>query len=173
MTFAAKQIDRARAIGTAKPRSDSWRTPRWLFDNLNRQIGFNVDVAASAEDALCEKYFDEKDDGPSHSWAGLRVWCNPPYLARPMTRFVDQAIEDRKMFTGVLLLPSKTEQPWFHKLLAHPRDVSLVFSPFRISFEDESGNAISGNTIGSVLACFGDARGSFCAADLRKWRDGR
>lgn len=41
---------------------DCYRTPRYVFNALNRKYRFDVDACASADNALCEKYFTENLD---------------------------------------------------------------------------------------------------------------
>jgi hypothetical protein len=50
-----------------------------FFATLDVIYGFTLDVAASPENAKCERYFTAEQDGLRQSWAGEVVWCNPPY----------------------------------------------------------------------------------------------
>lgn len=58
---------------------DDRRTPRELFDPLNAVHRFTLDVAASEKNRLCARHYDRDTDGLLRSWAGERVWCNPPF----------------------------------------------------------------------------------------------
>jgi len=40
-----------------------WETPQWLFDELNKEFGFTLDVCALPGNAKCEVYFTPEDDG--------------------------------------------------------------------------------------------------------------
>lgn len=55
-----------------------WETPQKLFDKLNKKYHFEIDLAASKENAKCKKFYTEKDDALSKKWHGV-CWCNPPY----------------------------------------------------------------------------------------------
>lgn len=75
---------------------DCYRTPRYVFNALNRKYRFDVDACASADNALCEKYFTEnlditKTEIQELVSEGSRVWMNPPY-SNP-TPFVQTAID--------------------------------------------------------------------------------
>lgn len=37
--------------------SDMWETPQWLFDKLNSEFNFNLDVCAVPENAKCAVYY--------------------------------------------------------------------------------------------------------------------
>ena len=54
-----------------------WETPQFLFDGLNAEFGFEVDVCATAENAKCRKFFTSQDNGLVQHWEGV-CWMNPP-----------------------------------------------------------------------------------------------
>lgn len=93
--------------------SDEWETPQYLFDELNREFHFNIDVCATQENAKCEQYYDKSMDGLLQSWAG-GVWMNPPY-GRNIGKWVKKAYESSlNGATVVCLLPSRTDTAWWH-----------------------------------------------------------
>lgn len=49
-----------------------------FFATLDVVHGFTLDVAASAENAKCQRYFTAEQDGLRQSWAGEVVWCHAP-----------------------------------------------------------------------------------------------
>lgn len=55
--------------------------PIYFMEWQERFGEFTLDVAAAAHNTKCDRYFDRETDGLSQSWAGERVWCNPPYSA--------------------------------------------------------------------------------------------
>ena len=59
-------------------KSDLWETPQDLFDKLNAEFRFTLDVCATADNAKCLRYYTPEQDGLSQPWEGI-VWCNPPY----------------------------------------------------------------------------------------------
>lgn len=40
-----------------------WETPQKLFDELDAEFHFTLDVAASDENHKCARYFTQSDDG--------------------------------------------------------------------------------------------------------------
>lgn len=58
--------------------SDNWATPQDLFNSLNDVFKFDLDAAASKDNAKCLHYFTAAENGLAQSWHG-NVWLNPPY----------------------------------------------------------------------------------------------
>lgn len=93
---------------------NDWETPQFLFDGLNAEFGFEVDVCATAETAKCKRYFTPEDDGLSQKWEGT-CWMNPPY-GRVIGRWMQKAFE--ASLGGALvvcLVPARTDTRWWHK----------------------------------------------------------
>lgn len=112
---------------------DDWRTPTWLFDELHAEFDFTVDAAACAESAKLERYWCLEDDGTVKSWAGERIWCNPPY-GKATTLWVDKAIFSRHNTPlSVLLVPSRTDTHWFQRALDHVSELRFIRG--RVHFE--------------------------------------
>lgn len=61
--------------------SDSmeWATPWEVFQPLDEEFHFTLDVCATKENRKCEKFFSKEQDGLRQDWTGETVWCNPPY----------------------------------------------------------------------------------------------
>ena len=57
-------------------RSD-WESPRDIYARLDKFWKFDLDVAASDENHLCENYFTKEDDGLAQSWRGAPVLVQP------------------------------------------------------------------------------------------------
>lgn len=90
-----------------------WATPEWLFDELNQEFGFTLDVCALPENAKCEQYFTPDDDGLLMPWSGT-AWCNPPYGNRIGDWLHKARLESGNGVTTVFLIPARTDTRWFH-----------------------------------------------------------
>lgn len=90
--------------------TDMWATPQDLFDELNAEHHFTLDVCAVAENAKCPRYYSPADDGLMQDWVGV-CWMNPPY-GREIGRWVQKAYESKAKV--VCLLPARTDTKWFH-----------------------------------------------------------
>ena len=112
-------------------KTDLWETPQDLFDKLDREFHFDLDVCALPENAKCERYYTPVQDGLSQTWTGV-CWCNPPY-GRQIGKWVRKALFSS--FSGatvVMLLPARTDTKWFHEFILHRAEVR--FLPGRIRF---------------------------------------
>ena len=102
-----------------------WETPLELFNELDREFGFTLDVAASHENAKCKDYFTKEDDGLLKPWSGV-VWCNPPY-GRDMKNWLSRALNEAKNgVTSILLIPARTNTIWFHELCLDVAEVRFI-----------------------------------------------
>jgi len=133
---------------TAESIRDLWRTPLPLFQHLNDEFDFDVDVAASDRNHLCKKYLTEKEDALKCSW-GLNNWLNPPYSN--IGPWVDKAIYEHNLgSTTVMLVPSDTSVKWFKRAFDSCNEVRFISG--RLSFVNaETGKSVGGNNKGSVL----------------------
>ena len=51
--------------------TDLWETPQALFDELNREFHFGIDVCALPENAKCARYYTPEQDGLKQTWGGV------------------------------------------------------------------------------------------------------
>lgn len=97
-----------------KAKTVEWETPQNLFNELNKEFHFNLDVCATSENAKCAQYFTPTQDGLRQQWSGV-CWMNPPY-GLVIRYWVRKAWEQsRRGVTTVCLLPARTDTKWFHE----------------------------------------------------------
>lgn len=103
-----------------------WRTPRWLFDKIAADYAFTIDLAASAENALCPRFYADNDSAFNHSWANEIAWLNPPYGRELPTwcRFAHLASENDNAVV-VALIPARVGTSWWHDYVA-PHEVHFL-----------------------------------------------
>ena len=93
-------------------RRNNWETPRDLFDKLNEEFNFELDVCATSENAKCKKYYSPEEDGLKEEWKGL-CWMNPPY-GREIGKWIKKAYESALAgATVVCLVPARTDTAWW------------------------------------------------------------
>jgi len=136
---------------------DDRETPPDVFDPLDAEFDFTLDVAAARHNAKCRRYFalgpspafnpkqlalfDEVPvgdpdavaiDGLAQEWgAKERVWCNPPFSN--IEPWVAKA--HGCAATVVMLLPAnRTEQPWWQTYVEPYRDGYPYWTPLQTRF---------------------------------------
>ena len=110
---------------SVNPQVDDRETSSEVFDPLHERFGFTIDVAASERNAKLSRYYTREDDGLEQSWAGERVWLNPPYSS--IEPWVSKATSEVMAVGGaelvVMLLPAnRTEQGWWQRGIEPLRD---------------------------------------------------
>lgn len=122
---------------------EDWETPQDLFESLDRKFGFLLDVAASADNAKCARFYDIATDGLKQPWTG-RNWMNPPYGRKIGVWCAKADAEADKGNLTVALLPARTETKWFHD---HCARWHIVFVRGRVRFSGSNINAPFPNMI--------------------------
>ena len=121
-------------------KTDLWETPQDLFDKLNKEFHFALDVCATPENAKCEEFYTKEQDGLKQPWKGT-VWCNPPY-GRQIGEWVRRAfLASVSGSTVVMLLPARTDTKWFHDYIYKRNNVEIRFIRGRLKFGGNKNSA--------------------------------
>lgn len=157
----------------AKPGVDDRATSPEVFEPLHERFQFSIDVAALPHNAKLPRYYTPAQDGLAQSWAGERVWCNPPYSS--IEPWLEKAhgewlLRSRPQYGGpeliVMLLPAnRTEQGWWQRHIEPSRDhpassLRVEFLPGRIRFIAADATAVGPNErppFGCCLLIWSDA----------------
>ncbi len=132
---------------------DDWCTPQAFFDELDREFHFDLDAAASSENAKCKRYFTKETDGLKNSWGGT-VFCNPPY-GRKVIEWVRKASsEAANGATVVMLIAARTDTIFFHEYIYNKPNVEIRFIKGRLKFTDEHGNGNDPAPFPSMVVIF-------------------
>lgn len=125
--------------GCFSSNSDEWATPQALFDELNAEFHFDIDVCATSDNHKCPIYFTKADNGLSKNWGGYRVWLNPPYSE--IDKWVEKAYRETRNDNTVvvMLIPSRTDTRYFHNYIYQRTEIRFVKG--RLHFNDSKGNA--------------------------------
>lgn len=119
--------------------SDEWATPRRLVRELEQEFGpFTLDPCATPENATAPRFYTLADDGLAQSWAGERVFMNPPYSA--VAAWMQKAyLESQAGALVICLVPARTCTGWFHDIAQRHGEVRFLRG--RIRFGDGRGSA--------------------------------
>ena len=125
-------------MATSTSHSDWW-SPRDLIQVLDDEFQFDLDAAASAENAICDRYITAEMDALVNPWDGFNVWCNPPYgkgnsatIKEFVQRGYEQHLEHKN--TVVMLLPAYTDPKYWANCCAKAHEIRFLTG--RLAFLD-------------------------------------
>tara|TARA_Y100000310_G_C20688747_1_gene820804 strand:- start:2140 stop:2748 length:609 start_codon:yes stop_codon:yes gene_type:complete len=126
------------AVHYSSDRQD-WATPPAFIEWYTNQIGhvFNLDAAASAENAKADHFYTIEDNALDREWWG-HVWLNPPF-GRELPLWLEKCAEQIKnpMVHSIrVLIPARTDTKWFHDIvMPHAYLVYLIKGRFNFRFD--------------------------------------
>ncbi len=99
-----------------------WKTPRYLYDYLDREFLFDFDPCPS----------NPNFDGLKiKNWASMN-FVNPPY-GKEIIKWIKKGIEEqKKKHYSVFLIPSRTDTKWFYEMFRNASEIRFIVS--RIKF---------------------------------------
>jgi phage N-6-adenine-methyltransferase len=105
-----------------------WETPKELFDALDNEFHFTLDVAASETNKKAEKFISSEEDAMKVPWGNNVCWLNPPYgKGYKLSQWVKRAYEQSLIgATTVMLIPARTNTNWFHDYCLKYGEVRFV-----------------------------------------------
>jgi len=150
---------------------DEWETPDWLFDFLDDEYNFQVDVAATQHNALCPGYYSKEDDALSlDTWLaddldehdrviteGIhRFYMNPPYSGGKIGKFLKKAYEEYlKGALVVCLIPINSDTGYWHKYVMKSTEIRFIEGRVKYIGYDTDGNKIKNSpTFPSCVVVF-------------------
>lgn len=125
-----------------------WETPQEIFNRLNAEFNFTLDVCARPENAKCARFFTPEQDGLAQDWSGEICFMNPPY-GREISRWVEKAfLEAQKGAVVVCLLPARTDTAWWHTWVMKAAEIRFIRGRLRF------GGAVNGAPFPSTVVVF-------------------
>lgn len=108
-----------------------WATPSQLYEYLDTEFGFEMDVCANSLNAQSSNFLFE--NALESAWRGI-CWMNPPY-GRGIGKWIQKAFESsRNGAVVVCLLPARTDTSWWHDYCLKGE---IRFLRGRLCFDDE------------------------------------
>ena len=139
---------------------NSWGTDPVIFNALNKEFNFGIDITASNDNALLPVFFTKEQDALNIDWSTKfrtlgtnSVFCNPPYGKGFIKKFFNKAIEQKaKGVTSVFLVPATLDAQW---LPINEISEIRIITGGRLSFyHPTTGKKVNGNTKGSMFVIF-------------------
>uniref|UniRef100_A0AAU6PXL5 DNA adenine methyltransferase n=1 Tax=Escherichia phage ETEP102 TaxID=3117680 RepID=A0AAU6PXL5_9CAUD len=144
---------------------DLWATDRELISWMESRYGkYDIDAAASANNAVCEKFYSEQLNCLKIWWGrNKHIWLNPPY-SHP-DPFVKKAIEQMEHGNQIdMLLPGDNSTAWFAEARRNAAEIIWIEAEIteidqqeycrtgRLAFiSGLAGKPVDGNNKGSVI----------------------
>lgn len=117
---------RVRNNGRYNGNGRHWGTPPEIFDPLHAEFDFTLDPCARPESAKCSKFYTEEQNGLEQTWAGERVFMNPPY-GREIYPWIEKArVEADQGALVVGLVPAYTDLSWWHAHIVNRAEVRYL-----------------------------------------------
>ena len=105
-----------------------WETPTGLFDSVDSEFHFTLDVAASDINKKVERFISQDQDAMTVPWGTNICWLNPPYgKGYRLSEWVEKAYDESLTgATTVMLIPARTNTNWFHDYCLKHGEVRFV-----------------------------------------------
>lgn len=130
-------------LGLFTSTTDEWPTPNDLFEELDREFGFDLDPCADELNAKCARYFTKNDDGLSQEWRG-KVFMNPPY-GRQMRFWIEKAWSSSLGgATVVCLIPARTDTSYWHDFVMRATEIRFISKRLHFASTRHSDRVLSG-----------------------------
>ncbi len=130
-----------------------WRTPPHVFGFFDGKYKFDLDAAATPDNALCETFLTPLDDALTADWPAQSIWLNPPY-GRGVGKWLEKAYHEARAgkTVGVLVF-ARTDTAWWHDYVMKAVCVYLIRG--RLKFLGPDGEPANSATAPSCFVVFG------------------
>jgi len=148
---------------------DTWRTPPWLFRLAECLLPdgkkFDIDLAASHENHLVDKYITKEEDSLELEWGTRHSYgfCNPPYSKSGklgnVDLFIIKAIQEKNIngFTTIMVIPELNGERRTANIMRHSS--RIIHFCERVDFiHPDTGKPVKGNNRGTILVEFSPRR---------------
>lgn len=151
-------------INNFKSDKTVYSTPIALFQVIDKEFRFDLDVCALPENAKCKNYFAPEVDGLKQDWRGS-CWMNPPYDKELKKWVLKARLESQKHGSLVCcLVPFRGNTVWFRDVCM---DAEIRFIIGEVNFNDLE----RGLWLPMCLMIFGSKNaGRFSYIDYKKIR---
>lgn len=103
----------------------TWETPIQLFNKLNTEFNFTVDVCAGVFTFKCKNFYTETENGLEQDWSNDICWMNPPYDQCAL--WLKKAYEESlRGATVVALIPARTDTKYWHDYCMNASEIRFI-----------------------------------------------
>ena len=110
-----------------------YSTPIKLFNYINQEFNFTLDVCALPENAKCYNYFTPEMDGLKQDWKGI-CWMNPPFN-KELKKWVIKARDESVKHNSIVccLIPVRSNTVWWKEVC---KNAEIRFIIGEVNFND-------------------------------------
>ncbi len=101
------------------------RTPPDIWTELKKEFPFTIDICASNDNHLVERYYTIDDNALNHNWEGEIAYIHPLFDGK-IGKFVEKAYKTKNL-TAVFLLPASTHTKYFHEFMYKKPNCEIRF----------------------------------------------
>tara|TARA_Y100001973_G_scaffold101985_1_gene166179 strand:+ start:563 stop:1078 length:516 start_codon:yes stop_codon:yes gene_type:complete len=131
-------------------KSYEWiRTPIDIWKQLTAEFNFTIDICASDNNHLCDRYYTKENDALTKNWDNEIAYIHPMFDGK-IGKFVEKAAA-AKNFIGVFLIPASTHTKYFHDFIYHNPNCEIRFlrKPVKgFHFGNDNGSPSDFNQLG-------------------------
>lgn len=141
---------------------NTWQTPKYFFNWLNKRFDFDIDGCADESNALCLNWVgkgsplgsDFLETKTPYPYRNLRFYVNPPYS--DVTPFLKAAKELKdKGHLVVMLLNNDKSTQWYQQCIHGVANEVIDITGGRIAFiHPVTKQEIKGNSKGQMVVVF-------------------
>lgn len=127
--------------------SDEWETPKDLFNEVNKEFDFDLDVSASKDNFKVNNYYTIEDDALNKDWLGS-VWCNPPYSkVKEFLKKAHKEIDNGNCKTVVFLTFANTDTKWFHDYVYGRSEIRFIKGRLKFKGYNKDGKMVNNSAM--------------------------
>lgn len=128
----------------------TWGTPQPLFNKLNDEFKFTIDLCADKTNYKLPNYYNQYFNSLVQSWDGIIGWCNPPYGSE-IGKWIEKGYKAKNSII-VMLIPSRTDTKYWHDYVMKAKEIRFIKG--RLKFEDENRKPSQGAPFPSAIIVF-------------------
>lgn len=131
---------------------NDFSTPQWLFDSLDKEFDFILDLACSNENKKCDRGITQNSLERSWHKEDGWLWLNPPYS--PLKPWIEKAQKEHVLGAKIVVLcPPIISTRYFSRVT--PSEIRFILGriPFILN-----GKEMKANTSDSMILIYGPAK---------------
>jgi len=127
------------------------RTPPKIWERLNNEYDFTIDLCASNENHLLDRYYTKENNALDKDWSNEVAYLHPLFDSK-IGRYVEKAYNTKNSLF-VMLLPASVHTKYFHEYIYHNPNCKTEFlrkPKLGFRFGKDDGSVDDGKSMGYI-----------------------